>query len=167
MNTSKILIVGLIIFSLVAIVGSYFFLVSSQKAQPAIITYSFSDKEKPKVEAKITSFDLGTMKVSEDRSANFKIKNTGQKPLQLSNVSSSCNCTFGQVVIDGRESEVFGMHNVSDFAGEVLPGKEAIIKATYRPSIMPVYGIVGREVYVNTNDPENPKLTFKIKANVK
>jgi len=58
------------------------------------------------------------------------------------------------------------MHNVSDFAGEVPPGKEVIIKATYRPSIMPVYGVVGREVYVNTNDPENPKLVFKVKANV-
>jgi len=107
------------------------------------------------------------MKVSDDKSANFKIKNIGQKPLQLSNISSSCNCTFGQVIINGKESDVFGMHNVSDFAGEVFPGKEAIIKVTYRPSIMPVYGVIEREVYVSTNDPENPKLIFKVKANVK
>ncbi len=115
---------------------------------------------------KIAHGHLEKMKVSEDKSADFKIKNIGQKPLQLSNVSSSCNCTFGQVVIDGRESDVFGMHNVSDFAGEVLTGKEAIIKVTYRPSIMPVYGAVEREVYVNTNDPENSKLVFKVKATV-
>ena len=164
---SKVLIIGLIIFSLVAIIGSYFILVSGQKPQVQIISYSVSDEERPKVEAKTTFSDLGTMKVSEDRSANFKIKNIGLKPLQLSNVSSSCNCTFGQIVIEGKESEVFGMHNVSDFAGEVPPGKEVIIKATYRPSIMPVYGVVGREVYVSTNDPENPKLVFKVKANVK
>jgi hypothetical protein len=119
------------------------------------------------MEAKITFFDLGTMKVSEDKIANFKIKNIGQKSLQLSNISSSCNCTFGQVVMNGKESELFGMHNVSDFAGEILPGKEAIIKVTYRPSIMPVYGAIEREVYVNTNDPENPKLTFKVKAIIK
>ncbi|MEK7597292.1 MAG: DUF1573 domain-containing protein [Patescibacteria group bacterium] len=164
---SKILIIGLIIFSLVAIVGSYFFLVSGQKPQPTIISYSLDDKERPKVEAKTIFFDLGTMKVSEDKIANFKIKNVGQKSLQLSNINSSCNCTFGQVVIDGKESEVFGMHNISDFAGEILPGKEAIIKVTYRPSIMPVYGLVEREVYVNTNDPEKPKLVFKVKATVK
>ena len=164
---AKVLIIGLIICSLVAIVCSYFILVSGQKPQVQIISYSVSDEERPKVEAKTTFSDLGTMKVSEDRSANFKIKNIGLKPLQLSNVSSSCNCTFGQIVIEGKESEVFGMHNVSDFAGEVPAGKEAIIKATYRPSVMPVYGVVGREVYVNTNDPENPKLVFKIKANVK
>ena len=164
---SKVLIIGLILFSLVAIVGSYFFLVNGQKPQPATISYSVSDKEKPKAEAKITFFDLGIMKVSEDKSADFKIKNIGQKPLQLNNISSSCNCTFGQVVINGKESELFGMHNISDFAGEVLPGKEATIRVTYRPSIMPVYGTIEREVYVNTNDPENPKLTFKVKATVK
>jgi len=163
---SKVLIIGLIIFSLTAIVGSYFFLISGQKPQPVITSYSLNDKQRPKVEAKTTFSDLGKMKVSEDKSANFKIKNIGQKSLQLSNVSSSCNCTFGQVVINGKESELFGMHNVSDFAGEVLPGKEAIIKVTYRPSIMPVYGAVEREVYVTTNDPGNSKLVFKVKATV-
>ncbi|VVA43534.1 conserved hypothetical protein [Candidatus Roizmanbacteria bacterium] len=163
---SKILIIGLIIFSLAAIVGSYFILISGQKPQTQIISYSIADKERPKVEAKTIFFDLGTMKVSEDKSANFKIKNIGQKSLQLSNVSSSCNCTFGQIIINGKESEVFGMHNISDFAGEVPPGKEAIIKVTYRPSIMPVYGPVEREVYLSTNDPENPKLIFKVKATV-
>ncbi len=164
---SKVLLIGLIIFLLVAIAGSYFFLVNGQKPQPAIISYSVSDKEKPKIKAQTTFFDLGTMKVSEDKSADFKIKNIGQKPLQLSNISSSCNCTFGQVVINGKESEFFGMHNISDFAGEVLPGKEVTIRVTYRPSIMPVYGTIEREVYVNTNDPENSKLVFKVKANVK
>lgn len=164
---SKMIIIGLVLFSLVAIVGSYFFLVSGQRPQVQIISYSVSDKERPIAKAKITFFDLGQMKVSDDKFANFKIKNIGQKPLQLSNVSSSCNCTFGQVLINGMESELFGMHNISDFAGEVLPGKEAVIKVTYRPSIMPVYGVIEREVYVSTNDPENPKLTFKVKANVK
>lgn len=164
---SKIFIVGLILFSLVAIGGSYFFLVNGQKPQVSVISYSLSDKQRPKIETKTTLFDLGTMKVSEDKFTNFKIRNIGQKPLQLTNISSSCNCTFAQVVIDGRESELFGMHNVSDFAGEILPGKEAAIKVTYRPSIMPVYGTIEREAYVSTNDPENPKLVFKVKANVK
>ena len=152
------------IFSIVVIGGSYFVLVGNQKPATAITSYSSSDKEKPKVEAKTTFSDLGIMKVSEDKSTNFKLKNIGQKPLQLSNVSSSCNCAFGQVIINGKESDLFGMGNVSDFAGEVLPGKEAIIKVTYRSFIMPVYGTVGREIYVSTNDPENPKLIFKVKA---
>ena len=163
---SKILIIGLVLFSIVAIGGSYFFLVNGQKPQVSLISYSFSDKEKPKIEAKITSFDLGQMKVSDDKFANFNIKNIGQKPLQLTNISSSCNCTFAQVAIDGKESDLFGMHNVSDFAGEILPGKSGTIKVIYRPYIMPVYGVIEREVYVSTNDPDNQKLVFKVKANV-
>ena len=163
---SKTLVIGLIIFSLVVVIGSYYFLFNGQKPQPAIISYSISDKERPKIQAKITYFDLGKMKVSDDKSADFKIKNIGQKTLQISNVSSSCNCTFGQIIIDGKESELFGMHNISDFAGEVLPRNEATGRVTYRPSIMPVYGIIEREVYISTNDPENSKLVFKVKANV-
>lgn len=163
---SKGIIIGIVIFSIVVIGGSYFLLAGSQKPQVQIASYSLTDKERPKAEVKTTFSDLGKMKVSEDKSANFKIKNIGQKPLQLSNITSSCNCTFGQVVINGKESELYGMHAPSDFAGEILPGKEAIIKVTYRPSIMPVYGPVEREVYVNTNDPDNQKLIFKVKATV-
>lgn len=161
---SKILIIGLIIFSLLAIVGSYFFLVNGQKPEVQIISYSLKDKERPKVKAKTTLIDLGKMKVSDEKSADFTIKNIGQKPLQLSNISSSCSCTFGQVIIDGKESELFGMHTVSDLAGEILPGKLAKIRVIYRPYVMPVYGLIEREVYVSTNDPENPKLVFKVKT---
>lgn len=164
MNTR--IIIGIVIFSIIVIGGAYFLVAGGQKPAPAIVSYSVSDKERPRAEAKTTYSDLGKMKVSDEKSAEFTLKNVGQKPLQLSEVSSNCNCTFGQVVIDGRESEVFGMHNVSDFAGEILPGKEAVIKVIYRPYIMPVYGMVGREVYVSTNDPENPKLVFKVKATV-
>lgn len=163
---SKILIIGIVIFSIVVIGGSYFLLAGGQKPQSSITSYSVSDKERPKVEVKTTLFDLGKMKVSDEKSASFKIKNTGQKPLQLSNVSSDCGCTFGQVVIDDKESELFGMHNTSDFAGEILPGKSGTIKVIYRPFIMPVYGQIERSVSVSTNDPKNPKLVFKVKATV-
>ncbi len=164
--SSKILIIFGAIFIVSLLIGSYFLLNKGSNTAKPIASYQSTDKEKPKVEAKTTFSDLGKMKVSEDKSANFKIKNIGQKPLQLSNISSSCNCTFAQVVINGKESDLFGMHNISDFAGEVLPGKEATVKVIYRPSIMPVYGPVEREVYVNTNDPDNQKLVFKVKATV-
>jgi hypothetical protein len=157
----------IVFFSVITVVGSYFLLVSGQKPDPDIISYSVSDKERPRVEVKSAYSDLGEMKVSEDKSADFVIKNIGEKTLQLSRISSSCNCTFGQLIINGKESEYYGMHSVSGFAGEILPGKEAKIKVIYRPSIMPVYGIVEREVFIDTNDPQNPKLIFKVKANVK
>lgn len=157
----------IVVFSVLTIGGSYLLLVSDQKPSPDLITYSASDKERPKAEAKLIFDDLGSMKVSEDKSADFTIKNIGTKPLQLSRITSSCNCTFAQVIINGNESDLYGMHSPSNYAGEILPGKEAKVRVIYRPSIMPVYGIVSREVYVETNDPQNPKLVFKVQANVK
>ena len=59
------------------------------------------------------------------------------------------------------------MHAKSDDVIEIAPGKQALVRVIYVPSIMPVYGSVEREVYLNTNDPNSPKLTFKVIANVK
>ncbi|MBI4226612.1 DUF1573 domain-containing protein [Candidatus Roizmanbacteria bacterium] len=166
---SKSFIFGVIIFSLVVIGGSYF-LVAGGKQNAAAVTpviYKVTDKQKPNVEAKELSKDLGKMKVSDQKSEDFIVKNVGAKPLQLSQISSSCGCTVAQVIIDGKESEEFGMHSQSDYIAQIAPQKEAIVRVTYRPYVMPVYGPVDREVYITTNDPENQKLIFKVKAYVK
>lgn len=132
-----------------------------------IVNYKTTDKEKPKVETKETFKDLGKIKVSEKKSAEFTIKNIGQKTLQLYNVFSSCGCTTSQIVVNGQSSDEFGMHSQSRYVAEVLPGKQARIRVIYRPYVMPVYGLVEREVYLSTNDPDNQKLVFKVKAYVK
>lgn len=165
MNFKLVLVV--VLFSVITVVGSYFLLVSGQKPDPEIISYSVKDTDRPMVKVESIFSDLGSMRVSEDKSADFTLKNVGEKPLQLSKISSSCNCTFGQLILNGKESEYYGMHSVSSFAGEILPGKTAKVRVIYRPSIMPVYGVVSRDVYVETNDPQNPKLVFTVKANVK
>lgn len=164
---NKILIILGIVLTVGVLIGAYFLFNSGSNASTtSIVSYEITDKEKPKVEAKETFKDLGKMKVSDEKSAVFTFKNIGNKPLQLTKITSSCNCTFGQVIIDNKESELFGMHNVSGFAGEILPSKEAKIKVIYRPFIMPVYGVIEREVFVDTNDPDNQKLIFKVKADV-
>lgn len=165
--STKTIIIGGVILLFVFLVGSYFLIAGGSKPEVKIASYTANQTDRPKAEAKETLKDIGTMKVSEEKEASFSLKNVGQKPLQLSNVSSSCGCTVGKITIDGKESEEFGMHNVSDFVGEILPGKEALVKVIYRPYIMPVYGTIEREVYITTNDPENPKLVFKVKAYVK
>jgi len=166
---SKSFIFGIILFSLVVIAGSYFFLAGGKQntSTTTSVSYNLKDKERPKVEAKELFKDLGTIKVSEQKSEEFLLKNVGEKPLQLSQITSSCGCTVGQVIIDGKESEEFGMHSQSNYIAEIAPQKEAKMRVTYRPYVMPVYGPVDREVYLTTNDPENPKLVFKVKAVVK
>lgn len=58
------------------------------------------------------------------------------------------------------------MHASGSWTGNIEPGKKAKLSVIYRPSIMPVSGIVTRDVYIQTNDPEKPKLTFTVKADV-
>ena len=132
-----------------------------QKTQTS---YAVTDQSRPRAQLNKTSADLGKMKVSEDKSYDFTMKNIGKKPLRLFNISSSCGCTFGQVIYNGVTSEKFGMHTKSAYQIEIPPQKKAVIRVTYSPSIMPVYGPVEREVYIKTNDPENPTLTFIVKA---
>lgn len=164
---SRNLVIISIAFSLILIVVSYFFVSKGENPKVALMSYSNSDKEKPSAKVNFLNADMGTVKVSEQKSTDFEVKNIGKKPLQLYNISSSCGCTVGKIIYNGEESPEFGMHSNSSYIAEIAPGKAAKVRVTYRPYVMPVYGIVTREVYITTNDPEHSKLSFKVKANVK
>lgn len=166
MNT-KTFIVGIVIFTVVVLLGSYFLLVKTPSPEVKVASYNTSSKDKPKVEVKKTFFDMGKMKVSEQKTAEFTLKNIGNKPLQLFDISSSCGCTVGQISYQGKDSKEFGMHSVGSFETPIAPNTEAKVKVTYRPYVMPVYGQVERQVFISTNDPANPKLSFQVKAFVK
>lgn len=161
---NKILLIGIALFSVVLLIGSYILLNGSSKAQPNVLSYNSQDKEKPVVEVKDASKDFGTIKVKDTKETIFTIKNAGTKTLQLSNINSSCGCTAGQIIYKGVTSKEYSMHSQSGDVFEVAPQTEAQVKVIYRPFTMPVYGLVEREVYITTNDPLNSKLVFKIKA---
>lgn len=165
---SKSFIIGIVIFSIVLISGSYLLIAGGKQKNSGElpVVYNKKDKEKPKAEIKEAVKDLGKMKVSEQKAADFLLSNTGSKPLSLFQITSSCGCTVGQVILDGKISEEFGMHADNDKKFEVAPGKKATVRVTYRPYIMPVSGRIDREVFIETNDPENPRLIFKVTANV-
>ncbi len=167
LSTEKIvflIIGGLTVFALV-LIG--IFSVNEQKqsqGSTAIASYSTADKDRPKLTVSGTFNDLGNMKVKDEKSAQFTIENTGSKPLQLYKMRSSCDCTLGQVTIDGVKSPEIGMHSNNPWVGTVDPGKKATLAVIYRPYIMPVSGVVTRDVFVQTNDPEKSNLTFTVKA---
>ncbi len=161
----KVIIIGLLVF-VVAVVGMAFLFSSTQMPQPGAAAFSTQDTERPKAETTQTFFDMGVIKVSDVKLQDFTLKNVGTKPLQILNVNSSCGCTAGQIIYNGTTSKEYSMHSQSGFVTEIAPGDSAIVRLTYRPATMPVYGIVTREVYVTTNDPANQKIIFSIKANV-
>lgn len=147
-------------------VGFAYIITKDQKKVPNIKNYETASTDRPKIEVEKNFVDLGIIKVSDVKIQDFKFKNIGNKPLQILNLNSSCGCTTGQVIYKEKTSEEFGMHKQSGYITEIAPNEEAIMRLTYRPATMPVYGIVGREVYLTTNDPDSAKVTFSIKANV-
>ncbi|MBI4991412.1 DUF1573 domain-containing protein [Candidatus Gottesmanbacteria bacterium] len=167
LGTEKIIFLiigGLTLFAVILIV---IFSINEQKqaqTASALLTYSATDREKPKAVVSSTFSDLGKMKVQDEKTAQFEIENKGEKPLQLYKISSSCDCTFGQLTINDVKSPEFSMHASGSWVGEVAPGKKAALSVIYRPSIMPVSGTITRDVYVQTNDPEKSNLTFTVKA---
>ncbi len=164
--STKTIVIGFILFSVIFVGGTYFLFAKGNKPEIKIISYSSQDNKKPVVKIGKTLIDLGKIKVSDQKEATFTIKNIGTQPLQVYNMSSSCHCTFGQLVYQGKTSDEYGMSNVSDILASIAPNTEALVKVIYRPYIMPVYGPIEREVYLSTNDPSNQKLVFQITATV-
>lgn len=167
LGTDKIvflIIGGLTVVALILI--AIFSVNESKQSQGSTVvaSYSTSDKDRPKVTVSGTFFDLGNMKVKDEKGAEFTIENTGDKPLQLFKIQSSCDCAFGVVTIEGVKSPEFSMHATNPWVGTVEPGKKATLSVIYRPYIMPVSGVITRDVYVQTNDPEKSNLTFTVKA---
>lgn len=160
-----LLIIGAV--TLFALVLVLIFAVNEQKQSKNsqnVAAYSLGDQERPQVRVLESFADLGTVSVKEEKTATFIIENIGKKPLQLFNIKSSCDCTYGKLTIERVDSPEFNMHSKSSWAGTVESGKKSTLSVIYRPYIMPVKGIVSREVYVQTNDPEKERLTFTIKA---
>lgn len=156
------LIIGLL--TALAVIFIFTVAVKEQKRAKEIVAYTINDQNRPQVQLSATFADLGKMNVKDEKTTSFSLKNSGNKPLQLFNISSSCNCTFGKLTIDQKESPEFNMHSKSSWIGTLMPGKEALFTVIYRPSLMPIKGTVTRQVFLETNDPQNERLTFSIKA---
>lgn len=157
-------VIGIVIILLIFGGGIFIFSFGDNKSTVQDVSYSKNAKNKPIVEVKETNYDFGKIKVKDIKEKEFIIKNIGEKPLQLSKISSSCGCTAGKVIYNGRESKEFSMHSKGNEVFDIAPNTSVIVKVIYRPFSMPVSGQVEREVYVTTNDPQNQKLTFTVIA---
>lgn len=165
MSTKTIILLTISFF--VMLFGMAFLATKGQAPTPDKQEYSKEEKDRPKAEVKENFKDIGEMKVDEIKEVSFSLKNIGNKPLQILNINSSCNCTFGKVLYKDVETKQFGMHKQSGYVTDIAPNDTATVKVIYNPSIMPIYGNVSRDVYITTNDPENSKLIFTLKTFVK
>lgn len=93
-----------------------------------------------------TTYDYGTIKPSSDGTRFFTVKNTGDKPLVISNVKPSCGCTTPEFSTD-----------------PIMPGKSAKIKVGYNTALN---GGFNKMIEVFSNDPVNSRSVIYIKGNV-
>lgn len=115
--------------------------------------------------------ELGVMSVDQVRSAGFKLTNIGTESVEISQVGTSCMCTFAEITLPEAKSPRFNMamHNspeVNNWKGFLAPGETAVVEVIYQPSLMPVEGSVTRSVKFATNAPQNPKVELNIHATV-
>lgn len=159
----------LILTAIFFVGGLYLVYKLTTKAQPAVSQqiefYKMSDTSRPKLKILGKNpFDLGKMKVSDERSATFTIQNQGDKPLQIFYGSTNCDCTFGQIKKNGYQSPLFGMHSNTDFYLALSPQEKAEVEVIYKPYLMPVSGQVQRGATLKTNDPGTPEMSFVVEA---
>lgn len=152
-----------IIAIMVVILGSIIIAVVSSGGTP-IENYKVTDTGRPSSEISERDFDFGRMKLAEIKIKEIEIKNSGKKPLIVSSVFTSCDCTFAQFVINGQESDRFSMQRDQKWRGEIQPNTTATIKIIYEPRLMPVKGSVTRSIFFKTNDPQNPSVTINFTA---
>lgn len=93
-----------------------------------------------------TTIDYGTVPVNADGNRVFTFKNTGDKPLILSNVQPACGCT------------------ASEWPKEpILPGKTAQIKVHYNTATAMPFK---KSIDVFSNDPANGRVVLFIQGTV-
>ena len=165
--TKKSLNTPIILALLVGVVIIIAVLLTTQ-TPTASLPVTVTPGEEPQLTMSERSVDLGTMKVSEERSKDIIITNVGKGPLVLSRIRTSCDCTYADLTIGGRTiSFNMEMHNpvaLRQWTGALAPGESATLKAIYRPFIMPVQGPVERIISFNTNDPKYPSVEIPLRA---
>lgn len=111
-----------------------------------LIGFSVNAQDKvAKIEFKSETIDYGTINKGSDGTRVFEFKNTGNAPLIISRVSSTCGCTIP------KKPE-----------GPILPGKTGKIEVKYDTKrVMPI-----RKTITVISNAERPTVALKIKGTV-
>lgn len=112
-----------------------------------LISFNLNAQEKvAKIEFKSVTIDYGTIEKGADGKRVFEFTNTGEAPLIISKVTSSCGCTIPKWSKD-----------------PILPGKTGEIQVKYNTNrVNPI-----RKTITVISNAETPTVALKIKGLVK
>jgi len=102
---------------------------------------------KPKISFEKLVHDFGELGINQKGECEFRFKNIGSGLLNIGEIKSTCGCTVPTLA-----------------KTQYQPGEDGVIKIDYSGQNSP--GSVEKDVYVNTNDPENPQIKLTITAKV-
>ena len=127
MKSYKSILLLLLIFAAITIT----------KGQTTNIRSNANDTlNEPEIYFENTIHDYGTIKKNSNGSCKFIFKNTGNEPLVITNVKSSCGCTVPKW---SKEA--------------ILPDKSGVIKIVYDTKRL---GIISKTITVMSNAKTNP-----------
>ncbi|MFV0541358.1 MAG: DUF1573 domain-containing protein [Aestuariibaculum sp.] len=111
-----------------------------------ILSFSINAQEKvAKIEFKTTTIDYGTVEKGANGIRTFEFTNTGDAPLIISQVSSTCGCTIPKKPKD-----------------PILPGKTGEIEVKYDTNrVSPI-----RKTITVISNADTPTVALKIKGEV-
>ncbi len=109
------------------------------------------DGPQPRIEIPVRFYDLGVIPPSAEPSIVFVIRNTGQAPLTISRLYTTCGCTTADLT-----------------ASVIPPGKVALLTVRFDADYHDVRGqTVRRGVILENNDRRQPQAEVWIQARVR
>lgn len=104
----------------------------------------------PAIVATPGEFDFGNIPAEDVVTGAVIIQNTGNRPLQIKELRTSCGCTVATV---GQTM--------------VAPGAETPLTIHFDPQAHPgLYGPLLRMIYVQSNDPNQPELEIPVTVTI-
>jgi len=116
-------------------------------AAAAIVAAQQKETGQPKLALDAFEHSFGTIKAGTPLKHSFPIKNEGRADLEIKNVIPSCGCTttnYDKLISPGKTGSItLEIDKTADYRGEVVKTAD-----------------------VTTNDPEKPRFTLTLKANI-
>ena len=103
----------------------------------------------PNVDLPLLRWDWGIIPAIPAVAQTFPIQNTGDQPLLITSVVTSCGCTTASL-----SSSV------------IPPGQRADLKVVFDPNFHETVGPVTRLIWLQTNDPDLPLVEIRLDADV-
>ena len=102
----------------------------------------------PKASLEKDSIEFGTIYAGDVKSGKISLKNIGNKPLEILQVTPSCGCT-----------------TTKQPTTPIAAGKSDVIEITFNSSGF--RGEIHKQVYISTNDPNSPSLMVNMTGVIK